>query len=172
MPMIQAAPVNDRESRLELFAKLLGKSAFDYEQSVYAAARLFSQESEQEGVKLYNGGFWDVEQADIVGTPHVWLVLKTEHRYRFVGQGNFADEIVDARMFSMAMNLIATSNLSIEYFEQYSQKARSPRYADELPELEQRTEYLGDMHHALKGHFLDSLAHEPERIALLLRLID
>jgi hypothetical protein len=152
---------------------LLGMTAVHYETFVYRLASFLTIEVPGSAAKKYQGGSWTVErvQSEAFGEAY-WWKLETQDVFCYSNSMNGVQELVDAEMLSMAVCLMATSDLCSGFFKQHQDAQARGEAEPRLKALSAWNELYHDMHHALRESFFARVSHDEKRSALLYRLID
>lgn len=162
------------ETRVPALVQRLSHSAVAYENFVMRLASHVTHDDPALSVTRYNGGSWCLEQLDWAECGTVfWWRLESDARFYLSIPNSGVGGLVDAELLSMVACLMATSDLCCGFYNRAMQAENLPGASkEEIAQLSQLSEAYHDIHHGLRGYFLERLAADEGRCELLLRLID
>jgi hypothetical protein len=141
---------------------LLGADITRFEATVFHLASQLTVDHPEEGITRYRGGNWTLEAVTAAGdgssplASYGWRLESTE-RFRYLNTLNGCEATVDAELLSLAINLIATSQLCIWHFQRGH---------------EQLNHVYAVLHEGLKQYCLEHLQTDAQRLAQFLAMID
>ena len=146
-----------RPSAMKGLIECLGTDVARFEATVYHLASQLTVDGPEENLTRYRGGSWALESIQAEEGASYWWRLESESHFRYLNAMNGCEETVDAELLSMAVNLIATSNLCIWHFQRGN---------------EHLNHAYAVLHEVLKHYCLDRLQGDELRLGQLLAMID